>query len=63
MDAILVDDILKWNFLKENYRIPIRISLKLFPVDNKPALVIYLHGTITWLLLLRLFLTEKLGKF
>ena len=42
MAAILADDNLKCNFLDENNRIPIRISLKfvpMSPIDNKPALV------------------------
>ena len=42
MAAILANDTFKCIFLKENYRIPIRISLKFVPrspIDNKPALV------------------------
>ena len=42
MAAVLADDNLKWIFLNENDRIPIRISLKFVPkspIDNKPALV------------------------
>ena len=42
MAAILTDDNFKCIFLNENYRIPIRISLKFVPtspIDNKPALV------------------------
>ena len=42
MAAILADDNFKCIFLNENYRIPIRISLKyvpMSPIDNKPALV------------------------
>ena len=42
MAAILADDNFKCIFLYENYRIPIRISLKFVsrsPIDNKPALV------------------------
>ena len=38
MDTILADDISKCIF-NENDRIPIRISLKFIPIDNKPALV------------------------
>ena len=40
--AILADSNLKCNFLNENDRISIRISLKFVsrgPIDNKPALV------------------------
>ena len=42
MAAILADDIIKCNFLKENDIIPIKISLKLIPkcaIDNKAVLV------------------------
>ena len=42
MAAILADDIFKCNFLNENDKIPIQISVKFFPrspIDNKPALV------------------------
>ena len=42
MDAILADDDFKCIFFNENYRIPMRISLKFIPrsaIDNKPALV------------------------
>ena len=41
MAAILEDDNFKCNFVNDNVRIPIRISLKLVPespIDNKPAL-------------------------
>ena len=41
MAVILADDILKCIFLNENYRIPIRISLKFVPrspIDDTPAL-------------------------
>ena len=33
------DDIFKWVFLNENIWISIKISLKLFPINNIPALV------------------------
>ena len=42
MAPVLSDDNLKCNFLNENDRIPIRISLKFYPrspIDNNPALV------------------------
>ena len=42
MAAMLADNISKCTFLNENYRIPIKISLKFVPrspIDNKPALV------------------------
>ena len=42
MAAILSDDIFNCNFLNENGRIPIQISLKYVPrslIDNKPVLV------------------------
>ena len=42
MAAILTDDNFNCNFLNENDRIPIQISLKFVhwsPIDNKPALV------------------------
>ena len=42
MAAILEDDNFKCNFVNDNVRIAIRISLKLVPdspIDNKPALV------------------------
>ena len=42
MAAILADNILKWIFLNDNDRIPIRISLKFVPsgrIDSKSALV------------------------
>ena len=41
MAAILADDIFKCNFLNENDRIPIQITLKFVPrspINNKPAL-------------------------
>ena len=40
--AILADDIFKCNFLNQNDKIPVQISLKFvsrIPIDNKPALV------------------------
>ena len=42
MAAIYADDIFNCNFLNENDRIPIQISLKYVPrspIDNKPSLV------------------------
>ena len=42
MAAILADDKFSCNFVNENDRIPIQISLKFVPtnpIDNKPALV------------------------
>ena len=42
MAAILADDIFKYIFLNENYRIPIQISLKFVPrgpIDSKTAMV------------------------
>ena len=42
MTAIVANDNFKCNFLNENDKIPIRISLKFIlnsPIDNKPALV------------------------
>ena len=42
MAATLADDIFKCNFLNENDRIMIQISVKFVPrspIDNKPALV------------------------
>ena len=42
MTAMVANDNFKCNFLNENDKIPIRISLKFIlnsPIDNKPALV------------------------
>ena len=42
MAAISADDICKCNFVNENYKIPIQISLKLVPrstINSNPALV------------------------